>query len=181
MAQFESALNFIIPNEGGFSDDAADPGGVTNHGISLRFLKGLDESVLKKAKIFGPADAETIRALTPEQAGNLYRLCFWEAAPFPKIINQKLANYIFDMAINHGLAQAVKLTQRAICACQKTRDYVIDDGVLGPKTLAGINQASFMLMPALIAERESFVRFLVQRNPELRRFLDGWLNRSYRI
>lgn len=180
MATFESAVAFILVNEGELSEDAADPGGITNWGISLRFLREVASEALKRAGIFEPITEQTIRDLTKDQAIILYRSEFWESAPFEKIQNQTLANYIFDMVINHGMGQAVKLTQRAVCACQKAKDYLKDDGVLGARTLMGINQCSFMLIPAMIAQRDGFYRRLVALNPARKVDLDGWLNRCYR-
>lgn len=180
MANFDSAVSFVLKNEGELSEDAADPGGITNWGISLRFLREVPSEILKRAGIFEPIDEQTIRDLTRDQAIILYRTEFWEQGPFEKIQNQTLANYIFDMCVNFGTAQAIKLTQRAICACQKMRDYVKDDGVLGPRTLMGINQCSFMLVPAMIAQRDGFYRRLVALNSARKADLDGWLNRCYR-
>ena len=39
MSDFESAIPTILRHEGKFEQNAADPGGVTNYGISLRWLK----------------------------------------------------------------------------------------------------------------------------------------------
>lgn len=181
MAIFETALDFVLVNEGGLSEDVADPGGTTNFGISLRFLRGLSSEVLKRAGIFEPITDQTIRELTKEQATILYRALFWEPDSFDKIMNQQLANYIFDMAVNHGISQAIKITQRAICACQRNKDFVMDDGVLGAATIQGVNQASFMMIPALIAQRSGYYRELVALNPSLRGVLNGWLTRCYRI
>lgn len=181
MALFESAVNFILDNEGLLEENPADPGGTTNFGISLRFLREVSSEALKRAGIFEPITEQTIRDLTRDQAIILYRSEFWETAPFEKIQNQMLANYIFDMVINHGMSQAIKLTQRATWAAQKKKDYIKDDGDLGKFTLQAINQASFMLIPAMMAQRDGFYRRLVALNPTRKVFLDGWLNRCYRI
>lgn len=181
MAQFESAVNFILANEGGLIKAENDPGGITNFGISFRFLLEVPPEVLKRAGIFEPVTEDTIRELTQEQAKILYRLMFWDTAPFEKIINSKLCNYIFDMCVQHGYGQGIKLAQRAVNACQKSATYLKDDGIMGAYTLQGINQASFMLIPALIAQRDGFIRLLVSKNPKREVFMDGWLNRCYRI
>ena len=181
MANFESCFAYVLKNEGGLSENKSDPGGVTNWGISLRFLREVPEESLKKAGIFEGVNEQTIRDLTQSQAEKIYYSEFWTKAPFDKVINTNLGKYIFDMSVHHGLYQAVKITQRACCDVQKVRDYVKDDGIMGPKTLAGINQASFMIIPALIAERAGFMRQLVAVNPKLEVFLDGWLTRAYHI
>jgi lysozyme family protein len=101
--------------------------------------------------------------------------------PFDKIMNGMLGKYIFDMTVNHGMVQAVKIAQRACCSAQKTKDFIPDDGLFGPKTLQAINQASFMLIPALISERTGFMRLLVAVDPKLNVFLSGWLERCYKF
>ena len=181
MADFESCVQYVLGHEGGLTKHAKDPGGITNFGISLRFLREVPEENLKKAGIFGEVNDKTIMDLTVDQAKKLYYSEFWQLAPFDKIMNGILGKYIFDMAVNHGLTQATRLVQRACCAAQKTKDYVNDDGEFGKKTLSAVNYASFMLIPALIAERTGFMRQLVAVNPELNVFLDGWITRAFDI
>ena len=45
MGDFAKAHAFTARWEGGFTDHPADPGGVTNHGVSLRFLRGQKEDI----------------------------------------------------------------------------------------------------------------------------------------
>ncbi len=37
--KFNIAMKTVLRHEGGYSDDSKDPGGATNFGISLRYLK----------------------------------------------------------------------------------------------------------------------------------------------
>lgn len=179
MAEFDSCLEYVLPHEGEYSDHPSDPGGATNQGISLRFLQGVDKDTLKRIGITGALNKKTIQDLTDEQIKSLYYTEFWVKAPFDKIMNGMIAQYIFDMSVHHGLEQAVKNTQRACCSAQKMKNYVKDDALFGKLTLQAINQASFMLIPAMISERTGFMRRLVAVKPELAVFLDGWLTRAY--
>jgi lysozyme family protein len=181
MAQFEPSVAHVLKNEGGLSRNPADPGGITNFGISLRFLREVHEDILKRIGIFGEVTEKTIEELTQDQAEKLYFSEFWLKAPFDKIMNNALGIYIFDMSVNHGLVQAVKITQRACCAAQKIKDFVKDDGVMGSKTIQAINHTSFMLIPPLISERSCFMRQCVAVNPKLEIFLEDWLTRSFNI
>lgn len=181
MANFDSCVAYVLSHEGGLTKNKADPGGITNMGISLRFLRDVPEDHLKKVGIFGEVNEQTIIDLTKEQAERLYYSEFWTAAPFEKIMNGIIGKYIFDMSVHHGLTQTTKITQRACCSAQKVKDYVKDDGLFGSKTLSAINYASFMLIPALISERAGFMRQLVAVNPKLDVFLDGWLTRAFDI
>lgn len=181
MAQFEPCVQYVLDHEGGLTDNDSDPGGITNFGISLRFLREVSLENLKRVGIFNEVSRQTIVDLTIDQAKGLYFSEFWLHAPFDKIQNGILAKYIFDMTVNHGQAQATKLTQRACCAAQKSKDYLKDDGLFGSQTVSAVNRASFMLVPTLIATRAGFMRQLVAVNPKLEVFLDGWLNRCFDV
>ncbi len=181
MAQFETCVSYVLEHEGGLTENDSDPGGITNFGISLRFLREVAPETLKRFGIFKEVSRQTIIDLTLDQAKGLYYSEFWLHAPFDKIQNSILAEYIFDMSVNHGLAQATKLTQRACCAAQKDKDYLKDDGIFGSVTLSAVNRASFTLIPALIATRAGFFRQLTAAKPQLDVFLEGWLNRAFDV
>lgn len=175
MANFESVIKFVLDNEGGLSENPRDPGGITNFGISFRFLKSLSPDDLKRYGLHDPVTEDDVRGMTIDQAKAIYRGEFWEHAPFEKIINGTLAKYIFDMAVNHGIGTATKLTQRAVWAANKKKDMIKDDGVFGAQTLQAINYSGFMLLPCLMAVRADYCRAIGK--PE---FLEGWLKRCYR-
>jgi len=181
MANFQSCVTYVLGHEGGLTKNEADPGGVTNFGISLRFLREVSPNALKSALIYGDVTEQTIEELTVQQAEKIYYSEFWINAPFEKIMNGILGKYIFDMSVNHGLAQATRLVQQAICAAQKSKDFVKDDAIFGSKTLSAINLASFMLIPALIATRAGYMRELVAVKPNQQVFLDGWLTRCFDV
>lgn len=180
MSEFESALKFVLAHEGGFVNNPNDPGGATNKGISLRFLKGLSVSELKEFGIFEEPDIETIRNLSDDQVAKIYLKEFWEVAPFERIQSQELCNYLFDMSVNLGVSPAIKCVQRATWAIMKLWENLIDDGILGEKTLTAIKMCGWMLLPVLRAERANFYRNLVDKYPEKKEFLNGWYNRTYR-
>lgn len=179
MANFDEAYAYIAKNEGGLVDNPHDNGGITNHGISLRFLRAVEPARLKAYGIYDiEPNADTIRGLRPETAKAIYRGEFWERAPFEKILNQDVANYIFDMAVNMGIAPAIKCAQRATWAVMCKR-VLADDGILGEKTISMLRQCGFLLLPAMRSERAGYYRLAVKQSPDDAVFLDGWLNRAY--
>jgi lysozyme family protein len=179
MSDFDTAVNFVLRNEGGLNESKHDRGGITNFGISLRFLSTLSSDTLKLYGIYEEVTDETIKNLTIEQAKLIYKGEFWAHAPFGKILNQEYANYIFDMSVNMGIAPAIKCTQRATWAVLKKWDILPDDGILGDKTLAAIQQCGFMIMPALRAERGAYYRAIISAYPEQIENLHNWYNRTY--
>jgi lysozyme family protein len=183
MADFECAVNYVLRNEGGLNEKIAgkDPGGLTNHGISLRFLKMLDKETLKKYGIFDEEiNEDTIRDLSLDQAKAIYKGEFWSHAPFERIINQEHANYIFDMVISLGINPGIKCVQHSIWAVMRKWEFLKDDGILGEKTLAALNQCGFLIMPALRAERAAFYRHLASQSEFHREILHARYNRTYR-
>lgn len=178
MANFEEAVNFILKNEKGLNENPKDKGGITNFGISLRFLRNLEAAKLRDYGIFDFPTEQTIKDLTIDQAKKIYLNEFWNHAPFEKIGNQEHANYIFDMCINMGISPAIKCVQRAIWAVMKRREMP-DDGILGPQTLAGIQRCGFLIMPPMRSERAGFYRMIVEVTKDQESNLQGWLTRAY--
>lgn len=171
MTDFDTAVTFVLANEGGLIEDASDPGGITNFGISLRFLTSLNQNY----------DPTFVKLMTIDQAKLIYKNEFWAHNPYYQIINQRVCNYVFDAAVNMGPATAIKIVQRALWALNKQINFVADDGILGAKTLDAINNAGFLLCGPLLAERAGYYRQLAASNPDQKKFIDGWLNRAYRI
>jgi lysozyme family protein len=188
--EFEEAVHFVLANEGGYTELANDTGGATNFGISLRLLRSLHPDTLRRCGVFvdpatlTPAD---MHELSLEQAQAVYKLVFWEAAPFGDIDNAFICKYVFDCAVLHGVAQAIRFLQRACWAVASIPDYVTDDGILGAQTVHLVNifgndvKHQFVLLAALMAERAGYCRLIAATCPEKKEFLDGWLNRCYRL
>ena len=174
ISEFLPAVQFVLLNEGGYSHNPVDPGGCTNFGITQRTWVSY---LIKTNK----RDNRNVKDITKTDAIDVYKVMFWNGHLFDKILCQKLCNYIFDMCINHGEHQAIVLVQRALWAVNHQYKFIDDDGVLGNQTLDEINNASAVLLNPLISERAGFYRLLVSAHSSQDVFLEGWLNRCYRI
>lgn len=132
---FDTAFERLIGHEGGYSNHPDDPGGETMWGVTA--------AVARANGYAGP-----MRSYPRELAKALYRSLYWDkvkadSMPFP------VAFQVFDAAVNHGTGQAAKFLQRAA--------GVVDDGIIGPKTLAAVaarDAAAILLL--FNAEREQF-------------------------
>jgi lysozyme family protein len=157
MGNFAKAIKFALDNEGEFSDDPNDAGGLTKYGISQRSYPDLD-----------------IRNLTKEQAIEIYKRDFWE--PY-KDFNDRLATKLFDLAVNMGHKRAVQILQRALqCLGAK----IVDDGILGPVTKSAVDLANEdLLLTAIKSEAAGVYRNLAATNSTQQKFLKGWLRRAY--
>lgn len=165
MSHFAHAISVVLRHEGGYVDDHADPGGATNYGLSSRFLKSLGLDV-------------DVRSLSQADAISIYKQHIWDKNNYDLISDREVATKIFDLAVNMGPRQAHTLLQRALRACGE-RD-IIEDGILGPRTLTATNRASPQaLLAALRSEAAGFYRLLAAQKPMLQKFLGGWLKRAY--
>jgi len=173
--RFNTAVAIVLTHEGGFSDDATDPGGSTDYGISLHFLQdiGLD---VNKDNIINSAD---IRDLTLDKAKAIYKKYWWDKYNYNAINSLHLATKVFDMAVNMGAHQAHKLIQDSL------NHFCISltvDGIFGKDTLDAINKISMKDEADLLNElrwaQHYFYTDLVTVHPKLQKYLNGWLKRA---
>ena len=135
---FADAVEHLLGIEGGLVDHPADPGGITNYGISLRFARGVTDLNANGHPLLdvdgdGDVDADDIRKLSKEDAAEVYRIYFWGACkcdqmPWP------IAFMVFDASVNHGRGPAIEMLQRSV----KTEP----DGKIGPMTLNAVQRRS---------------------------------------
>lgn len=176
MGSFAEAQAFTAAWEGGLTEHPNDPGGITNYGVSLAFLRELAPA---EADINGDGEigAQDIRELTKEQAADLFRAHFWKPL-YCEEYAQPAAMALYDAAVNCGRRQAVLFAQRAVNALD---GKLVEDGKLGPKTRAELCAASgeggMALAFGICSQREAFYRALVKKKPALSGFLAGWLRR----
>jgi lysozyme family protein len=171
-SKFLKAFEYLMYHEGGYSNNPQDQGGETKYGISKRSYPHLD-----------------IKNLTRDQACQIYFVDFWMKAKCEQIEDENIAIKLFDLAVLTGIPQAIKLIQRALRAAGLTQRtlltkgaeaQVVEDGIIGPITLAAINKADPTdLLAALKSESAGYYRLIANANPSQQRFIEGWLRRAY--
>jgi lysozyme family protein len=118
---FESALEAVLHHEGGFVNHPADPGGMTNLGVTKKVWEEW---------VGHEVDEKTMRGLTPEIVGPMYKAKYWD-----KVKGDDLPSgvdyAVFDAAVNSGPGRAAKWLQSCV--------GVEPDGGIGPKTLAAVS------------------------------------------
>lgn len=120
---FAAAFDHVLEQEGGLVDHPDDPGGITNHGISIRLAGSIGLDVDGD----GDTDADDIKVLTRDYAATVYREHFWDKCRCDTL-PPALAFLVFDTAVNQGPRTAITILQDAVGA--------VTDGVIGPQTIA---------------------------------------------
>lgn len=153
MSDYNQAIYLTLQHEGGFVDNPVDPGGATNMGIEQREWTEGD-----------------VRNITVDQAVEFYRERFWKPL-YSQIQSQSLANKLFDLGVLFGVGTAVMLLQRAL--------GIASDGIFGDQTLEEVNDAASHpnLLGAFKSQMINHVQQVIQTNPSLYQFRQGWLNR----
>lgn len=184
MSSFSQAHKFTSLWEGGFVDHASDPGGATNYGVSLRWLKEIGFDVNGD----GDIDQNDIRALTPEAAQRLFLTHFWNASNL-SVLPQRIATAVYDANVNMGIRQSIIFLQSACNTFVGPRLLV--DGIPGSRTAARVNDicragSELKLCQKTLEFRKEYYLRLSSREPyknkagktiHYRPFLQGWLNR----
>jgi lysozyme family protein len=154
---FRDCLELVLKHEGGFVNHPKDPGGMTNLGVTKRVWEEW---------VGHEVDEKAMRALTPALVAPMYEMKYWRTSYCEKL-PRGLDLLVFSMAVNAGSGRSVKLLQDAI--------GVVADGIIGPRTMARINEANVeTLIDSFSEARRQFYRGL-KTFPVFGR---GWLSRT---
>ena len=132
----------IVAREGGFVHDPDDPGGATNHGVTLNTLRRLGIDITRDTRI----NLADVRALTAVQAVDIYVEHYFRRTGIGALPDALQAS-VFDMYVNAG-ANAVKVLQRLLTSMGFPCDA---DGQIGPQTTRAA-QMAFEAAPSHIAD-----------------------------
>lgn len=180
--RFDEMVEHVFAHEGGYIDHPNDPGGATNFGVSLRALRALESADLADWDLDGDGDidADDMKLMTKAKARAFYQRHFWSDA-HEELMAPVHAGKLFDMGVNMGKRQAGRIFQRMVA---RFDDFVIVDGLVGPKTVAAANDLIDKGQGAhsfsdLAAEQARFYFRLVDMKRSREVFLLGWLRRAY--
>lgn len=139
---FDQCLAVVLKEESGYSNRAADPGKVTNLGVT---------QATWEAWTGKPAAEADMRALTPAKVAPLYEKCYWNPVHCGEL-PAGLALCVFDFAVNAGPARAAKMLQRVLGVPQ--------DGQVGPRTIAAAQVNPTTSIRDYQQERRTYYRAL---------------------
>jgi lysozyme family protein len=163
-ADFNRAFENVIGVEGGFSDDAKDPGNWTGGKEGIGKLNGTKYGV--SAAAYPSLD---INSITLDDAKAIYHRDYWQVISgdeFPFSI----ANALFDCAVNSGCASAAKLLQRSL--------GITSDGKIGKLTIAAAQakDPTELLIDFLTARAVFYARLA-----KFELYGKGWMKRLFTV
>lgn len=141
----QTCIALVLKHEGGLVDNPADPGGLTNFGISQHYYPTVD-----------------IRNLTAEAAAAIYEHDYWQPIS-GDLLPLPLAMVTLDAAVMSGIRPAAKWMQEAI--------GVTADGSIGAKTIAAAAACDMVSAVSMACTaRLAFLKGLPTWQP----FGNGW-------
>lgn len=152
-ANYDESLSRVLEHEGGYSNDAGDPGGPTKYGITI-----WDARAYWKKN----ATAADVKAMPLAVAKEIYRTKYWgkmDCGDLPDGIDYA----VFDFGVNSGIARSAKYLQALVGS--------EPDGIIGPRTVAATREAdATVIITQLCDNRLAFLQGL----STWRRFGKGW-------
>ncbi len=173
MGDFLKAYEKVLRNEGGYANDADDPGGETYKGVARKIWSAWDGWVLvdyyKRMSGF-PANMEKDHELQ-EKIKDFYKVNYWDPIQGTSIEDEEVATSIFDFAVNAGISTSVRLAQ--MVAGAKI------DGSVGNETLSKINNfdSDHFLALFTVAKVARYIN-IVKNRPVSRKYFYGWVCRA---
>lgn len=180
MPEVRQIAEEIVAREGGFVNDPDDPGGATNHGVTIHTMRRLGIDVNRDTRI----DVADVRALTRKQAVEIYLKHYYEG-PGIAALPEALQASVFDMYVNAG-GNAVKILQRLLTDMGFPCD---PDGAIGPQTIRAARMAyeaaAAHLPDAYGIARRNYYYAIADKRPASRKFArrkdggkGGWIVRA---
>lgn len=169
MADLDTALGYLLEEEGGWSDNPNDKGGKTQWGVTQAVYDDYRTRLKKQTK-------QSVSKITQAEARELYDILYWRAASCDRL-PWPISYVTFDAAVNSGVNRAVRWTQGGLRVAQ--------DGRVGPNTIAAaqaaVDAGNSEAIVGIVDQRVQFLVALVRRVSSQLEFLLGWWRRTQRV
>lgn len=144
LSNYNDCLTRLLKDEGGYSNDAADPGGPTNYGITIADYR---------MYVNPTATADNIKNMKLDEAKAIYKTKYWGALSCDELPSG-VDYVVFDYGVNSGISRSAKVLQRL--------SGTVDDGIIGAKTIEAVRlvEDKKKLINDICDERMSFLKHL---------------------
>ena len=168
MANFSTALSKLLEVEGGYANDPVDKGGETIYGISRKNWPQWEGWKYVDRKNYNTAY---------RYVEDFYKRNFWNPVGGDDILDQALAEKVFDIAVNAGIGTATKIVQRCLNILNGASLKV--DGACGPATRREIQKCKYpkTLLKMITCLQGYHYISICERDPSQRRFIRGWIDK----
>jgi lysozyme family protein len=143
-SNYDECLRRLLIHEGGYTNNAADPGGPTNFGITIHDYR-------KYAK--PDATAADVRAMEVDEAKAIYRTKYWDAQRCDEL-PAGVDYAVFDYGVNSGIGRSGKVLRRMLNL--PDRSSAVTDAVIAAARAADAGA----LVAAICDERLRFLQSL---------------------
>lgn len=184
MADFSIAYAATMGHEGRYANNPNDRGKETWKGISRKnFPRWSGWSLVdscKGSKSF-PENLRDNQQLE-QLVRAFYKMEFWGRLSLDQVLDQSIANEMFDTAVNCGVGVAASFLQRALNVLNRSgRDYanLVLDGQIGTRTVAVLNghrRPADVLKVLNILQGNKYIEICEARESQ-EEFASGWLSR----
>ena len=185
MAQYKVAFDLTSRVEGGYVNDPKDNGGETYRGIARKSnllwagWKLIDS--FKKQSTFPRNLIGNIQLNTLVES--FYKENYWNPIQLDGILDQRIANELYDTAVNMGVGTACMFFQKSLNIL--TNANLSIDGKIGIqtinvyKTLSSSDNNSLLKLLNIL-QGEKYINICVA-NPSQKKFIRGWLTRVFEV
>lgn len=160
--RFLACMPFVLQEEGGYSNDAHDSGGMTMHGIIQR-----EYDRFRKSK---GLPTQWVKNISIDEQNEIYWTEYW--LPHCPLLPAGLDLSFFNIAVNAGPGEATRLLQAAL--------NILADGNWGPQTNTAVVAIKPEDVPNLIStfdiDEEGWYRHL----SKFQYFGKDWIGRAQR-
>jgi len=169
MSRFDTALQYVLVNEGPYSNDPRDPGGATKFGIILTEYQDY------LGRDLTPEEVENMDLATAQA---IYIKKFWNPIQGDAYASDAVATAIFDTAVNKGLGGCKLIIANAL----HHQAFQGQPWEYGPDLLLAVaGCATSQFLPLFEGAVEAYIAARIARFPNMEWARAGWTNRAKRL
>ncbi len=184
MADFLIAYNKTGKIEGLWSNDKDDSGGETVFGIARNYWpnwsgwKIIDE---QKSKHNFPKNISDVEDKIEPLVYQFYKTKFWDVIKGDFLLDQNIANELYDTGVNFGIKRAIEFAQEACNLLNNSGKLYAEidvDGKFGDATLKTINShphKDTLFKVLNLLQGEAYIN-ICRKNRTQEKYLRGWVN-----
>ena len=180
---YAKAYKITMAHEGGYVNHPNDRGGETFKGISRRWFPDwegweiIDRTVVKD-QLANEVGLNNMVAI-------FYRQAFWDRIKGDHLIQQDIAELMFDTAVITGVPDAIEYLQLALNLCNRNGRRFADlkvDKMIGAKTIGALFKAvqageGWAVYGYILLHRGEASMIDMRNNPDQEINAIGWLRR----